>query len=188
MLNWYALYTKPHSELQVERALAADGITTYFPSVPAPRRAGRASVHPYFPCYLFAYADLEVVGISRLNWTPGMRHVVGFAGAPARVDARIIDAIRRRLEQPLALDEQGEMLEHNDRVVITDGPFQDVDAIFDKRLSAVGRVRVLIQMLQQLTAVELEARALRKTGQPPPAALAARSELPGSTSRATTAL
>lgn len=162
MLNWYALYTKPHSELQVERALAADGIATYFPSVPAPRRAGRSSVRPYFPCYLFAQVDLAVVGISHLNWTPGMRHVVGFDDKPAFVDASIVDAIRQRLEKPLALDEQGGMLEHNDRVVITAGPFQDVDAIFDKRLSAAGRVRVLIQLLKRWTPVEMEARALRK--------------------------
>ena len=170
MLNWYALYTKPHSELQVERALAADGIATYFPAVPAPRRAGRSSVRPYFPCYLFAYADLEVVGMSRLNWTPGMRHVVGFAGAPACVDARVVDAIRQRVEHPLALDEHGERMEYGDSVVITAGPFQDVDAIFDRRLSSAGRVRVLIQLLQQWTPVEMEARALRKAALLPRAA------------------
>ena len=117
-----------------------------------------------------------------------MRHVVGFAGEPACVDARIVDEIRHRLEKPLALDEQGEMMEYGDPVVITAGPFQDVNAIFDKRLSAAGRVRVLIQLLRQWTPLEMEGRALRKTGPPPPNASAARSKLLGSTYRATTAL
>ena len=89
MMNWYALYTKPRSELRVERALAADGMAAYFPSVPAPRRAVLASVQSCFPCSLFAHANLEVVGILRLNRTPGMRHVDRFDGGPACVDTRI---------------------------------------------------------------------------------------------------
>lgn len=163
MLTWYALYTKPHSELQVERALAAKGIAAYLPALPAPRRAGRARMRPYFPCYLFAQADLDVVGLSGLNWIPGMRHVVCFAEVPARIDDRVITAIRQRLDQPLALDERGEMLEHGDQVIIAAEPFQGVQAIFDRRLSSAGRVRVLIQMLRRWTAVEIEAKFLHKS-------------------------
>ncbi len=163
MPSWYALYTKPHCERQVESALAAKEIEVYFPSVPvaAPRR-GRPAVRPFFPCYLFANVDLEIVGMSRLNWMPGMRHVVMFGGVPAPVEGAVIERIRQHLSQPHAMDNVGEILEHGDRVLVTAGPLQDIEAVFDKRLSAAGRVRILVQLLQRWTAVDLEADTLRR--------------------------
>ncbi len=162
MLNWYVLYTKPHCEHQVEQALRASEIETFFPVMPVPARRGRSAFKPYFPCYLFAQVNLDAVGISRLNWMPGMRYVVQFGGKPARMDARVVAKIREHLARPQALDEHGEMLEPGDRVVITAEPLREVEAIFDKRLSATGRVRVLIQMLRRWNVIELEAQQVRK--------------------------
>jgi transcriptional antiterminator RfaH len=163
MQCWYTLYTKPHCERQVEGALTAKGIETFFPSmsVLAPRR-GRSPIRPFFPCYLFARVDLETIGISAINWTPGMRHVVMFGGLPARVENVIIDRIREHLQQPHAMDEQGEFLQTGDHVMITSGPLQDIEAVFDRRLSAAGRVRVLVQLLERWTACEIEATALHR--------------------------
>ena len=163
MPSWYVLYTKPRSERQVEATLAAEGIETYFPVMPAiaPRR-GRSPVRPFFPCYLFARFDLDAVGLSHINWTPGMRHLVAFGDTPARVDDSVIARIRQHLAQEHAMDRQGEILERGDRVVIITDPLRDVEAIFDKRLSATGRVRVLIQFLQRWTPVEVDAAALHR--------------------------
>lgn len=163
MQSWYALYTKPHCERQVERKLTADGIETFFPVLPvASPRKGRPAFRPFFPCYLFAHVDLEFVGISRLNWIPGMRHIVMFGGVPANVESVLIERIREHLAQPHAMDTQGELLAHGDRVRITSGPLGDIDAVFDKRLSATGRVRVLVQLLQRWTPVEVDATILKK--------------------------
>jgi transcription elongation factor/antiterminator RfaH len=161
--NWYVIYAKPKSERQAAAALAAKGIASYLPLMPAGAvRRGRSTVHPYFPCYLFAHLDMEQVGISRLNWTPGVRHVVCFGSVPARVDEHVIDRIRQHLAQPHAMDDQGEFLEQGDHVVITTGPLADLEAVFDKRLSATGRARVLVQFLRRWTPIDVEAIALRK--------------------------
>lgn len=161
--NWYVLYTKPHSEQQVVAGLAADGIQTYFPTIPvATPRRGRPAVRPFFPCYLFVNVDLESVGISRLNWTPGVRRLVMFGGIPSQVDEGVIARLRTHLSQPHVIDHDGEMLERGDKVIITSGPLQDIEAVFDKRLSANGRVRVLVELLQRWTPVEIEADALHR--------------------------
>ncbi|MBI4672651.1 MAG: hypothetical protein HY741_13415 [Chloroflexi bacterium] len=47
--------------------------------------------------------------------------------------------------------------------MITEGPLAEWAAVFDRRLSAAGRVRVLIQLLQRWTSVEMDAKMLRKT-------------------------
>jgi transcription antitermination factor NusG len=124
-------------------------------------------VRAFFPCYLFAHVDLDLVGVSCLNWTSGMRYLVGFSGLPAKLDQSVIEAIRRRLDANNSLDARGEMLEYHDRVKIAEGPFQDVEAVFDRRLSSAGRVRVLIQLLKHWTTLELEANSLRKLSQSP---------------------
>ncbi len=165
MPAWYALYTKPHCERQVQGALDAKGIETYFPVMPVhtPRR-GRPLFRAFFPCYLFAHTDLGIVGISGLNWIPGLRHLVMFGNTPATVDECVIARIQEHLAQPHAMDEQGEFLQSGDRVVITEGPLRDIEAVFDKRLSASGRVRVLVDLLRRWTPVEMEADALRRVG------------------------
>lgn len=83
---------------------------------------------------------------------------------PARVDDRAIELLSERLERVEVLDRQGEVLESGDEVTITSGPLTEWTAIFDRELSASGRVRVLIHLLQRWTTVEVEAGVLRKIG------------------------
>ncbi len=161
--HWHVLYTKPRCEQQVQAGLAADQIETYCPTVPvaSPRR-GRPTVRPFFPCYLFVKVDLQTVGISRLNWTPGVRHLVMFGGIPSQVDEAVIARIQAHLAEPQVMDRCGELLERGDTVLITSGPLKDIEAVFDKRLSTTGRVRVLVQLLKRWTPVDIEADALRR--------------------------
>ncbi|MDE3091005.1 MAG: hypothetical protein KGJ80_16655 [Chloroflexota bacterium] len=164
MPHWFVVYTKPRCESQAADALALrGGIETYLPLLPAASpRAGRRATRPFFPCYLFAHFDLDTVGVSRVNWTPGVRRLVTFGGVPAHVDERVVQKIRAHLAQPHDLDQQGEILEHGDPVTITADPWREVEAVFDRRLSAAGRARVMIYLLQRWTAVDLDAEVLRK--------------------------
>ena len=162
MLNWYALHTKPRCESQVVRVLDVEKIETYLHLFHVAARPGRSPVRVFFPGYIFAKLDLQVFPLSRVKWMQGMRQVVSFDGIPARVDETIIAQIRERLKLSHAVDLQGEMLENGDHVIITNGPLRDVDAIFDRKLSAAGRVRVLIQLLNRRAVVEIESSALRK--------------------------
>lgn len=161
-MNWYVIYTKSRNERRAEAEFSARNIETYLPAVAVPKRRGRPPVKPYFPRYLFIHVDLDSVGVSRLNWTPGVQHLVMFGGIPARVHEGVIARIREHLAQPHAMDGLGEMLEPGDRVRITSGPFQDFEGVFDKRLSAAGRARVLVHLLQRWTALDIEATTLRK--------------------------
>ena len=164
MQHWFVVYTKPRCESQAAHALALRGeIETYLPLMRAATpRAGRPAARPFFPCYLFARFDLDAVGVSRVNWTQGVRQLVMFGGVPAHVDERVVQRIREHLAQPHNMDQQGEILEHGDRVTITLDPWRDVEAVFDRRLSAAGRARVMIYLLQRWTAMDLDAEALRK--------------------------
>ena len=164
MNYWHALHTKPHKEREVEAFLTGRGIEMYFPTIPAPRRLHSSRTRAFFPGYLFAYTDLEVVGLWTIHYAPGMCGVVMFGGKPACVPAPVIDALRERLARVQVVDTLGEALHSGDRLVITAGPLADLDAVFDRRLSSDGRVRILVRLLQRWTPVEIESDVLRRTG------------------------
>ncbi|MBI5303697.1 MAG: hypothetical protein HY868_16295 [Chloroflexi bacterium] len=166
MLHWYAIHTKPHKERQVEGYFIERGYDVFFPTTPAPRRRGRGDTRAFFPCYLFIKTDIKQVGLWTLHYAPGVNRVVMIGDEPVPVDERVINAIRGRLAESDVVDTRGEILKPGDHVVITSGPLADLDAVFDRRLSPQGRVRVLVELLQRLAVVELDSDALRKTNPP----------------------
>jgi transcriptional antiterminator RfaH len=165
--RWYTVQTKPRAEHQAKEALLHNGVAVYLPLVKVARVNPRARpVTPLFPGYLFAQADLEQVGQSAINWAPGVVRLVSFGGEPVTVPDAVIEHIKRRSAE---LEKSGEFglgpFRHGDNVRITTGPLKDLDAVFDQRLSAKGRVRVLIEFLGRLTATEVDLEALEKLDQ-----------------------
>lgn len=121
----------------------------YLPSVPLVRpRPGRPRHRAFFPNYLFAYLDLDEIGVNGVAYLRGLRSLVFVGDQPAIVDARVIEYLRAQLANKLATDERGELLRRGDAVEILDDAFRGIDAVFDQRLSADGRVRVLLQYLE----------------------------------------
>jgi len=163
MKHWYALYTKPKMEYQVSTLLDKKGIPTYLPimEVPDQKRQGWVK-QPFFPCYLFAQADLDVVGRGALAWTPGLRRLVSFGGEPAVVGDDVIAVLQKRLVEKRGRRLLDERFRPGERVVIKAEPFQGLEAVFAETLSASGRVRVLLNFLGRQTACEVEIDALEK--------------------------
>ena len=155
MMHWYALYTKPRKEHQVEATLRGQGIETYFPTVQRKvRRRDRSDRVVYFPCYLFARIDLTIVPRSTIDWMPGIRRIVGSGDQPAVVDDEIVEMIRQRLD---VIEEVGYGgLTQGDRVRIISGPLRDLEAVFDKPMSSVNRVRILLEVVGRMTPVEID--------------------------------
>ena len=155
MMRWYALYTKPRKEHQVETTLRGQGIETYLPTVERKvRRRDRPDRVVYFPCYLFARIDLDVVPRSSIDWMPGIRRIVGSRGQPAVVDDEIVEMVRSRLD---TIEEVGYAgLKRGDRVRIVSGPLRDLEAVFDQPMSPANRVRVLLYVVGRMTPVEID--------------------------------
>jgi transcriptional antiterminator RfaH len=153
--RWYALYTKPRKEHQVNNILQGQGIETYLPTVRRKiRRRDRPDRVVYFPCYLFARVDFRVTPRSSIAWMPGVRRIVGFGQQPAVVDDKIVALIRRRLGD---MEEVGYgQLKQGDRVRITAGPLRDLEAVFDQPLSAADRVRVLLNVMGRMIPADID--------------------------------
>jgi transcriptional antiterminator RfaH len=155
MENWYALYTKPRKERQVNTLLRGRGIETYLPTVRRKvRRRDRPDRVIFFPRYLFARLDFDIIPLSSVAWMPGVRRIVSSGSQPTPVPDEVVELVRGRLEE---IEEvRYGNLRQGDRVRITSGPLRDLEAIFDQPTSSADRVRVLLDVMGRLTSVEID--------------------------------
>ncbi len=164
MQRWCALYTKPRMERRVSEVLTGQGVETYLPLISKyNKHRRRREPSPFFPCYLFARVDPTSADFLALPWTPGLRHIVRFGGKVAWVPDEVIARIKERLAQ---LEQtgyfEGGRFKRGERVRIGVGPLEGLEAIFDRTVSATGRVRILLDILGRLTACEVESDWLEK--------------------------
>jgi transcriptional antiterminator RfaH len=152
---WLALYTKPFKEYKVRNLLSGRGIEVYLPEITVQQRSGRKN-KPFFPHYLFARLDPSSGVIADVRWTPGLRYIVRAGNRPVPVPDEVVEHIRRRLAK-MGVVRPEERFKEGDLVRIGRGPLQGLEAIFDRRLSAEGRVRVFLQLVNRLVATELNA-------------------------------
>jgi len=163
-LSWYVVHTKIRQEALAMTNLNRQGFECYMPMLKMEKmRRHKATLveEPMFPRYLFIRLDTSGSGPS---WSPirstlGVSQLVRFGGQPAVVDSKLIELLRTREQvgQPERLFQAGE------KVVVTDGPFAGIEAIF-KTADAESRSMILLDMLSKPVAMRIETASLRKTG------------------------
>ena len=164
MKEWYVLRSKPKKESLSTTLLDKVGVEVYLPRVEVCRpRSKQPVLEPFFPRYFFARLDPLLGEIRLARYTHGVQYVVGYANQPTPVPDELVMSIKRRLERTRGL-EDFQHLRPGDSVVVTNGPLRGVEAIFEQHLSASGRVRVLIQLLERLCRTDLHVGQLRRTG------------------------
>lgn len=164
MKQWYVLYTKPNAEHQVATAMQQCDIQSYLPELKVVKTHQKHRRTPFFPCYLFINLDLEVVSLASVQWIPGLRYVVTGDGSPVPVPEEIITLIRRQLGEIKAAGSwPGHSFKPGDTVQITNGPFQDMLAIFEGPTTPAQRVQVLLTILGQASRLQIDATDLKKS-------------------------
>jgi len=163
---WYLVHTKARQEDTAITNLQRQNFRCYMPMLYVEKvRRGKPVVvaEPMFPSYVFVQLDTSGQGQS---WSPirstlGVRDLVKFGGHPPKVDAELITALheREQLQQsnPQALFAAG------DKVVITDGPFAGIEAIY-QTTDAERRSMILLSMLNKPVPMRIEPGKLRKCG------------------------
>jgi transcription antitermination factor NusG len=111
------------------------------------------------PGLLFVFTDLAEQ-FSQIVWAPGVKAFVSLGGGPVSVNEGIIEFLRGR-EGPDGLIRCNQGFSESSEVRIVHGPFRGLTAIVEERLPARERVRVLMELLQRTTRVELPERWVR---------------------------
>lgn len=150
---WVVLRTQPRRELIGVRSVIARGVDAYAPQLPARANEQRALV---FPGYLFARPLPETDDLLRIRSVPGIAYALPRGGPPAELPDSVIRLLRRREAAPVRPLERGE------KVVVLAEPFRSMEAVFERRLNAAGRVRVLLELVHRVVRVDVNEGQLRR--------------------------
>jgi len=101
----------------------------------------------------------------RLRSARGVAYLLPRGGEPAVLPDVFIDMLREQ-ERIHALESHTAAFHPGDRVVVVSGPFKWAEGSFDRRLTARGRVRILLELVHGSAAVQLGADELRQAEPP----------------------
>lgn len=161
---WYLVHTKPRQEDIALTNLQRQGYQCYLPQMRIERirrRKAEIATEPMFPRYLFIQLDSSDQGKS---WSPirstlGVSQLVHFGARAAKVDDALVDLLRQR-ERALPTEA---MFRSGDSVVITDGPFAGIEAIY-QTADADRRTFILLEILSKPVSMQIDPGRLRKAG------------------------
>jgi transcriptional antiterminator RfaH len=161
-LAWYLVLSKPRQENVAHDNLQRQGYESYLPQMRIERFKRQKLVtvtEPMFQRYLFVRLDHSDKGQS---WTPiqstvGVSQLVRFGPQAAKVDDALIKLLRHR-EQQSPVDS---MFKPGDLVVVADGPFAGIEAIY-QTIDAEQRALILLQVLSKPVTVPIAPGQLRK--------------------------
>ena len=162
--SWYLVHLKPRQENVALANLERQGYECYLPQIRLERiRRSKVEVvtEPMFLRYLFIRLDRSDQGKS---WSPirstlGVSQLVTFGSRPAKVDDTLIDILR---QQERILPKQN-MFYRGDLVLITDGPFAGLEAIY-QTMDGKQRALILMEILAKPVPMEIDAGRLKKVG------------------------
>jgi transcriptional antiterminator RfaH len=150
--HWFAVQVHSGAERAAEFGLRSLSIETLLPlvrrSLHHATRAARHAVRALFPGYLFARFCVAE-SLRAVTYNRGVIRVVGAGGRPIPVEDAIIASIRTRIAEDgcVALDKR--RLGVSDCVRIISGPLAGWSGVFERELSDLQRVVILIETLQQ---------------------------------------
>ena len=162
--RWYAVYTKPRCEQKAADGLSRCAVETFLPKIEVIRRRKSRSVRqaePLFPCYVFARIEVDSERYYAAKWTPGVRKVLGVGDTLSHVPDSVIECIRQRMGARDAIRPQ-QRFKAGDRVRVLKGPLYDLVGMFKGEISANGRAKILMDILQNPREVEVHLSEIEK--------------------------
>jgi transcriptional antiterminator RfaH len=162
---WHAIRTHPKQEDRAASNLEAWGVETLYPKFKEPRRNPFTGVpvyttKPLFPGYIFAKFKANH-NLHKVKYTRGVQSVVGFGNGPLTVDDDVISLIRSRILED-GFVRIGEDFDPGNQVLIKEGPLKSLMGIFEHRMSATGRVMILLTAVTYQGRVSVESQLLAK--------------------------
>jgi transcriptional antiterminator RfaH len=147
---WFVIRSKPNKEDFLYSQLLQRQIEVYYPRLHVtPANPRSRKLRPFFPGYLFVHLNLDATPVSSLYFIPGTSQVVSFDSEPAVVSEEVIKEIKINVEKVNKRSNKNkDQFAPGEPVIISAGPFEGYQAVFDTRIEGSERVRLLIELLR----------------------------------------
>lgn len=157
--RWYALRVRHQHERPAERILRHKGWETLAPFYRTRRTWSDRTTELEFPLFAgYVFCRFHPVDKAGVLNTPGVARIVGFGGAPAPVEEREIEDIRRVACSGLPV-RPWPYLKAGDRVRLERGPLRGLEGTLLTEKRSL-RLVVSVELLQRSLAVELDPDAV----------------------------
>jgi transcription elongation factor/antiterminator RfaH len=153
--EWFVLYSKPQKEDYARFHLTAKKLEVFFPQLRFPNSANkRKRLVPLFPNYLFVRLKLFSEEFLYAQWCPGVSRIVSFNGVPASISDSIVDFLMAQTNRDGVVEARPK-LRSGQEVRISAGPFGGLVGIIQEPPNARGRIKILLQLLNRPTQVDV---------------------------------
>ncbi|HKM96494.1 MAG TPA: transcription/translation regulatory transformer protein RfaH [Buttiauxella sp.] len=162
MESWYLLYCKRGQLLRAQEHLERQDVNCLTPMIKIEKivRGKRTAVdEPLFPNYMFVQFDPETIHTTTIHSTRGVSHFVRFGSLPATVPADVINQLINH--QPENITDPDTPYQ-GDRVVITEGAFEGLEAIFSEP-DGEARSMLLLNLLNKQVMQSVKNTDFKKT-------------------------
>ena len=161
--SWWVVQTKPQSASLAIKHLEQQGMTTYCPLFKQEsirHRQVRVNITPLFPRYVFVLADTNAKEtIHTIRSTTGVSRLIKVGDQPSVIKADVIDQIR--MLEATHLQNTERYFKADDAVLITDGLYQGLEAIYQMD-DGMAHAVVLLNLLQHPTRLTIDKTKLKK--------------------------
>ena len=160
--NWYAIWTRSHSERLVHEQLAALGFKVFLPELGLwSKRQGQMRVvqTPMFPGYLFVHDTMDKHAYIQMLKVRGLVRILenGWTKLTPVPDDEV-SAIEIAMHAGVPMFPHA--LHEGDRVRVTDGPLKGVEGVFVHDKADRGRLIVSIGLLGRGIAMEVDCTSI----------------------------
>jgi len=156
---WYALHTRSRHEKVAEDLLTRKKIETFLPLRNIKRRWSdrvKEISEPLFKGYVFVHAPL--VRRVEILQTKGVVRFIGFGRIPSTVSENELNALRRFIDENIAVD-PFPYLKEGERVVVRSGPFQGVQGFLVCKKNKY-RLVISLDLITQSASIEIDSAAV----------------------------
>jgi transcription antitermination factor NusG len=157
--QWYAIWTKSHSEQLVADQLLAKGLDIFLPKITIWSRSGgvRHAIRiPMFAGYLFVEADVDKNVYLDVIKARGVVRMLGERwDALCPIARPEIEALQQVVNSGLAVTPHS-YLREGQRVRVTAGPLKGVDGVLVENKSEKGILVLSVELLQRSVAVQID--------------------------------
>lgn len=162
MESWYLLYCKRGQILRAQEHLERQEVNCLTPMIKIEKivRGKRTAVdEPLFPNYMFVKFDPETIHTTTINSTRGVSHFVRFGSLPATVPGDVIEQLISHTPENIT---DPDTPYAGDRVVITEGAFEGLEAIFSEP-DGEARSMLLLNLLNKQVMQSVKNTDFKKT-------------------------
>lgn len=148
MESWYLLYCKRGQLLRAQEHLQRQEVNCLTPMITLEKlvRGKRTAVsEPLFPNYMFVKFNPELIHTTTVNSTRGVSHFVRFGAQPAIVTDDVIEQLTHYQSENIT---DPDTPYPGDNVVITEGAFEGLEAIFSEP-DGEARSMLLLNLLNK---------------------------------------